>query len=201
MTSLSLQQNNQDTTYWVLARDDEGRTFVGTLTGQAGRQVHRWLQIDGSEPHRLFFEEIPVICFTLVADGPVATDPYWGKARLSLYKHWVTYRSVVHHYERTVRLHVSQGPLYMAHSWSQQGQPQLISFPGSTSFPAAYRRCLPATLIQAGVCRHVYSTRRFQRAETDGDKDEDNNNPRGLRNTSDLGYLGGGGGQKRRMAT
>ena len=152
-------------TYWVAARDNDGKIFIGIITGMDGRRIHHWLQIDASVPHQLTIEGIPVIIFKLFTDGPIAVEPCWAKARLKLKKNWRSSGYARYHWVRSVKLHISRGPALWAHSWGTDGAPSLIPTPAGTAISDSNRRCLNATLIQAGMMRHIYSTRRHIRME------------------------------------
>ena len=167
MTFNQLQDIDYAMTYWVIARDDDGKTFIGTIAGMEGRRIHHWLQIDASLPHKITIEGIPVIVFSLFTDGPVATQPFWGRARLKLNKHWRHYgrTGVRQCYVRSIRLYVTHGNSLWVHSWGTNGMPNLINSPGDNIFPISHRRCLDATLMQVGMMRHMYSTARHIRME------------------------------------
>ena len=181
-------------TYWVVARDNHNKTFMGMIAGQEANCAHYWLHVDSSYPNNIDIEDVPVICFALWADGPITTEPFWGKAKLKLRK-----RFWQNQYRRTVYLCLTSFNSFMAQSWSLTGVPNLTTFPSSTAFPDTFRRCLPATLLQAGQMSHIYSVKRFERKDRDKPEDGDGD-PKALRNSYDYGGPGGGG-QKRRVAT
>ena len=192
MTSSQLQAKKKNNmTYWVVARDSDGMTFIGTVAGMEGRRLHHWIQIDASTPHKITFEGIPVIVFKLVADGPVAIEPFWGRAKLKLNKHWrATGHAGRHKYVRSVKLHVTHGNTLWAHSWGPTGQPNLINSPGDHIFPRSHRRCLNATIMQVGLLRHIYSTARHVRLESEQiaatKEEQEEEQPRALKNTAEL---------------
>ena len=178
--------------YWVTARSPDGKTYMGMIAGLDSVRVHTWLQIDTSSPFLLIIHNIPVLSFQFYTDGPVVTEPFWGLARLELKKSWGPGRSGI---LKEVQLHVNSTWAFNVLGWNEHGLPNLThTAPGWSFFPQSFRQTLPATLIQAGRFRHIYSTKRHVRREDE--EDGDNNNRRGLKRGPK-----GGGGRRGQVAT
>ena len=181
-------------THWVYTRSEDGiKTFMAMIAEDSpeGARINRWLQAEGSIPYMMDFHNVPVLAFQYLADGPVATAPFWSTARLRLKKYWAPdYRSVL----KEVTLRLNDVWTYEVHQWADTGVPRLShSFPRRTTLPRMFRLVLPAVLIQAGRNRHVYDTRRHLRGNSgDGDDNVDSDNN---------GGPGGNGGRRGQVAT
>ena len=136
--------------YWAKATAPDGTTYIGIVSGNDARQVHCWLNIDGSQPNTYNIQGIAVIS---IPPGNTAVESVWGTARLSLNKYLtVPSENQPSVWVRKVKLHVNSLTSFMVDRW-MSGSPQFIFFPGINRYPQHLNRCLPATLTQVSQLR------------------------------------------------
>ena len=173
--------------YWAKATAPDGTTYIGIITGNDARQVHYWLNVDGSQPNTYNIQGIAVIS---IPPGNISVESVWGTGNLSLNK----FRTLPVGNEpsvwvRKVKLHVNSMTSFMVDRW-MSGAPQFIFFPGINRYPPNLRRSLPATLTQVSQLRTpTFNNRASFRNNNNGNGDSGghNNNRGNNRGTNNRG--------------